>query len=92
MIVISLRGKAKIVLAVVALALFAVLLVNFFPFQIGKNFIASVMGENDLKPIYSVDTDEKKVALSLDACWGAEKTEKILDILDKYKVKTTFFW
>ena len=43
------------------------------------------------KPIYSVDTAEKKVAISFDAAWGADNTVKILDILDSYKVNATFF-
>ncbi len=43
------------------------------------------------KPIYCVDTDEKKVAISFDAAWGADNTKKILDILDSYNVRATFF-
>ena len=42
-------------------------------------------------PIYSVETEEKKVALSFDAAWGNEDTQQILDILKKYNVKVTFF-
>lgn len=42
-------------------------------------------------PIYCVDTDKKQVALSFDAAWGNEQTENLLNTLDKYKVKTTFF-
>ena len=42
-------------------------------------------------PIYSVDTQEKKVAISFDAAWGNEDTAKLLEILDEYKIKTTFF-
>ena len=42
-------------------------------------------------PIYYVDTDKKQVALSFDAAWGNEQTEGLLDTLDKYNVKTTFF-
>lgn len=42
-------------------------------------------------PIYSVGTEEKKVALSFDAAWGNEDTGAILKILDKYDVKVTFF-
>lgn len=42
-------------------------------------------------PIYYVDTEEKKVAITFDASWGADKTDKILDILDKYEIKATFF-
>ena len=42
-------------------------------------------------PIYSVETEEKKVALSFDAAWGNEDTQQILDILAQYNVRTTFF-
>jgi len=42
-------------------------------------------------PIYCVETQEKKVAISFDASWGEDNTSQILDILDKYNVKTTFF-
>ena len=42
-------------------------------------------------PIYSVETEEKKVALSFDAAWGNEDTQEILDILAKYNVRATFF-
>lgn len=42
-------------------------------------------------PIYYVETDKKQVAVSFDAAWGNEQTDTLLDILDKYKVKTTFF-
>ena len=37
-------------------------------------------------PIYCVDTDEKKVALSFDAAWGNEDTARILEILKKNDV------
>lgn len=42
-------------------------------------------------PIYYVDTDEKVCALSFDAAWGNEQTNTLLDILDEYEVKSTFF-
>lgn len=42
-------------------------------------------------PIYSVATEEKKVAISFDAAWGADKTEEILKILDEFDVNATFF-
>ena len=42
-------------------------------------------------PIYSVETDDKKVALSFDAAWGNEDTQIILDTLAKYNVHATFF-
>ena len=42
-------------------------------------------------PIYCVETDEKKIALSFDAAWGNEDTQQILDILAKHNVHVTFF-
>lgn len=42
-------------------------------------------------PVYSVDTQEKKVAISFDAAWGAEKTEKIMEIVKDFNCNATFF-
>lgn len=42
-------------------------------------------------PIYSVETDNKVVALTFDAAWGSEKTQMLLDTLKKYNVPATFF-
>ena len=42
-------------------------------------------------PIYCVDTDQKTCAISFDAAWGNEDTQTLIDILEKYRVKTTFF-
>ena len=42
-------------------------------------------------PIYCVETQEKKIALSFDAAWGNEDTAKILEILKKHDVHVTFF-
>ena len=54
--------------------------------------VISVLFNNDRRlPIYSVETEEKKVAISFDAAYGDQYTPQILDILDRYNVKTTFF-
>lgn len=42
-------------------------------------------------PIYCVGTEEKSVAISFDAAWGADKTEKILSTLETFDVKANFF-
>ncbi len=42
-------------------------------------------------PIYSVERDQKMIALSFDAAWGNEDTETLIRILGKYNVKATFF-
>ena len=42
-------------------------------------------------PIYCVERDQKVCSISFDAAWGADNTGKILDVLDEYGVKATFF-
>ena len=42
-------------------------------------------------PIYSVERDSKAIALSFDAAWGNEDTQLLIDILNQYNVKATFF-
>ncbi len=42
-------------------------------------------------PIYSVQRDNKAVSLTFDAAWGNEDTQKLIDILNSYGVKATFF-
>ena len=44
-----------------------------------------------LVPIYSVETSEKKVALTFDAAWGSDKTLKIVQTLKDAGVNGTFF-
>lgn len=42
-------------------------------------------------PVYNVERTDKKIALTIDAAWEDDKTEFILDTLDKYNIKATFF-
>ncbi|MBQ9927899.1 MAG: polysaccharide deacetylase family protein [Lachnospiraceae bacterium] len=42
-------------------------------------------------PIYCVECEEPKIALTFDAAWGNEDTSQILEILKKHDVKVTFF-
>ena len=53
--------------------------------------VVSAMNGERLIPIYYVDTQEKVCALSFDAAWGNEQTGTLLDILDEYDIKSTFF-
>ena len=42
-------------------------------------------------PIYCVERDQKACSISFDAAWGADNTQKILDVLADYGVTCTFF-
>lgn len=50
-----------------------------------------VYAESRKIPVYKVQTEEKILSISFDAAWGADKTQKILDVCDEYGVKATFF-
>ncbi len=59
----------------------------------GEKALAQVYFNKTFKkvPIYNVETDKKQVAISFDAAWGADKTEKIMAILKEYNCDATFF-
>lgn len=42
-------------------------------------------------PIYAVGRDDNKIAISFDCAWGVDYTDGILNALDFYDVKCTFF-
>lgn len=82
------KYRYAILFAVVLIGILAALLI----FQ-GKNNLISVSNSVNGRelPIYNVQTDAPKVALSFDAAWGNEDTKQILDILKKHNVHVTFF-
>ena len=76
------------------LATFAVLLIFFAVFAIDYSVVdvGSVYFVNNKKlPIYAVQTEENKVAISFDAAWGADKTREIMSVCESYNIKATFF-
>jgi len=65
-------------------------------FVLGTNDSVSVFnnewGEERLLPIYRVDRGEEKVcALTFDAAWDDKDTDQLIEILNRYQVKATFF-
>ena len=42
-------------------------------------------------PVYSVGRDDNYISISFDCAWGTEHTDAILENLDKYGVRCTFF-
>ena len=72
-------------------AVFLVVCISLVCYNGGYRGITSAFSPQRELPVYNVDTKEKKVAITFDASWGAENTQKILDILDQYDAKATFF-
>ncbi len=88
MTIIIKKSRLALILALAAILLL-LLLTPLFNLP-GR--LAAVFNQSErLVPIYYVDTTEKKVAVSFDASWGAERTQQILDTLKQYEIKTTFF-
>lgn len=42
-------------------------------------------------PIYRVEREDNKIAISFDCAWGTDYTDKLLEIMEKEGVKCTFF-
>jgi len=74
---------------VFALAAFAVL--RGVLVTVGGSVTVSNSVNGKELPIYCVECEEPKIALTFDAAWGNEDTSQILEILKKHDVKVTFF-
>jgi len=53
--------------------------------------VATVFGSTKLMPIYSVETEEKTVAITLNAAWGDSDTDILIEILKEFDARATFF-
>ena len=81
--------KSKTIKIFVAMVLVMILLAVSFN---GSSSAQVFFGYSTRKvPIYNVETEQKQVAISFDAAWGADKTQGILDILKEFEVNATFF-
>ena len=83
-----------LILKKTTIALLAVVLIFFTAFSLNAGVVdvgAVYFTTGKKLPIYSVQTDENKVAISFDAAWGADKTREIMFICDSYGIKATFF-
>ncbi len=93
MFFLDLRGRKKYIF-LLSVGLLFMILVGVFSLDFGKgsNYLASqVSAIVKLQPIYRVAKEQKQVGISFDATWGSEYTEEILNKLDAYQVKATFF-
>ena len=72
-------------------ALALVLAVVLILWTVNSPAIVGVSATKRLLPIYSVERQEKIVAISFDAAWGNEDTQTLIDILAKYDLHATFF-
>ena len=72
-------------------ALGFVLAIALIFWAVSSPAIVGVSAAQRKLPIYSVERDDKTIAISFDAAWGNEDTQTLIDILERYQVHTTFF-
>lgn len=86
----NIRGfarKYKKALSILGTALAAALIL----WTVNNPAIVGASATERQLPIYCVQRDDKKIAISFDAAWGNEDTGTLINILSSYGVKTTFF-
>lgn len=83
-------NKERIISCVIALSTIAILFTMSIFLEPSETVSTSAETEK-LLPIYSVDTEENKVALTINCAWNAEDIDMILETLSKQNVKVTFF-
>lgn len=75
-------------------SLIAVLTIGLITYNLAfdrRDKPASATNTTEELPIYCVDTQEKKIAITFDCAWEDTDTDEIIAILKKYNAKATFF-
>ncbi len=82
----SLRFEPRLTALLCALAVLCALYLG--PLQ---EDATAVVAAKKVLPIYSVEREDRVISVTFDASWGGDKTLAILDLLDEYDAKATFF-
>ena len=84
-------NKQKIYSYLVALSTVVALFIIAATFGTKSGELIQTMSQSKLVPIYNVETEEPKVALTMNCAWNADDIDSILATLEKHKVHITFF-
>ena len=84
-------NKQKIYSYLGALSTVVALFIIAATFTNKSGEIIQTMSQSKLLPIYSVDTQEPKVAFTMNCAWNADDIDSILSTLEKHKIHITFF-
>ena len=84
-------NKDKIMSYIVTLFTVIVLFLTASAFGVTEQVVETSTNTTKLLPIYSVDTNETKVAITINCAWSADDIDMILETLKKQEVKVTFF-
>ena len=83
--------KYKVIALNKVFAAFVLIMVAIASMVTISHISTTVSTEARRLPIYSVETEEKKIAITFDAAWSAEDTDELLDILNKHNAKITVY-
>lgn len=84
-------NKQKIYSYLVALSTVIVLFFVAASFTNKSGEIIETMSQAKRLPVYCVETNEPKVAFTMNCAWNADDIDSILETLSKHNVKITFF-
>ncbi len=86
-------NKDKIISVAIAISTVVVLFVLAATFKTNTSneSIQTSAKTEKMLPVYSVDTEENKVALTINCAWNADDIDIILNTLSENNVKATFF-
>ncbi|MBR3764848.1 MAG: polysaccharide deacetylase family protein [Clostridia bacterium] len=73
-----------------ALGTLLLLLCGFYIGPLQQDAV-NVLAVKRVLPVYSVEREDRVISVTFDASWGGDKTMAILDLLDEYNAKATFF-
>lgn len=84
-------NKDKIISVFIAVCtVFTLFLMTTLFAKAPNEILETASGKKQL-PIYSVNTEEKNIALTINCAWNADDIDLILQTLEKQQVKLTFF-
>ena len=78
----------KDVLLIVLMLIWIIVMVSAVTYTI----VTTASAEERRLPVYSVETADKKIALTFNCAWGTEGLDEILEVLKKEDIKCTFFF
>lgn len=84
-------NKEKIYSYLITLSTIVILFIMASAIVNKENGIIATSASCKQLPIYNVDTEEKKVAFTMNCAWNADDIDSILDTLSKNNIHITFF-
>lgn len=81
-------SKRKMILIISLIMVGVILISLLFAFSSKQTFAKL---KNRELPIYRVETEQKKLAISFDCAWGVDYTDRLLEIMQEQNIKCTFF-